>query len=151
MEVKALISSSKAASTRPNCSAKPKIIERPKAGEPERQDHSTLTLDNVFNRYQPEQGAEVGSPAHFAGDGIPHEGSVHRALPAALRAAMLLGCSLSPRPMLPRSALSSISRESCRLLSSCAAGSRGSPTTRRRGRARGALPGGRRCQPSLAR
>ena len=27
---------------------------------------------------------------------------------------------------------------------------RGSPTTRRRGRARGALPGGRRCQRSLA-
>jgi hypothetical protein len=63
-------------------------------------------------------------------------------LPAAVRAAMLSGCSSSPRPMLPRSARCSARRESCRLLSSCAGGFRGSLTTRRRGHTVGASPGG---------
>jgi hypothetical protein len=64
---------------------------------------------------------------------------------------MLGGCSSSPKPMPPRSAPSSVKRESCRQLSSCAGGSQESPTTRRRGRAPGASPGARRCQPACAR
>jgi AraC-like DNA-binding protein len=50
-------------------------------------------------------------------------------------------------PMLPRFALSSTRRESCRLLLSCAGDFRGSPTTPRRGNALEVLPGGCRCQP----
>ena len=96
--------------------------------------------DNRFNRYQPELGAEVGLPI-----GLALRGGCTSCLPAAVCAAMLLGCSLSPRPMLPLSVRSSTRRESCQLLSSYAGGSRGSPTTRRRVHTLGASPVGRRC------
>jgi hypothetical protein len=73
-------------------------------------------------------------------------------LPAVVvRAPMLSGCSLSPRPMLLQFALSSLRKERYRLLSSCADGSQGLPTTPRRGNALGASPGGRHCQSSRAR
>ncbi len=57
---------------------------------------------------------------------------------------MLAPCSSSPRPMPPRSVPLSTRRASCRPSSSCGGGSRGSPTTRRRGPASGPSPAGSR-------
>jgi hypothetical protein len=77
--------------------------------------------------------------------------AAHTALADGCARHHAIGVFVVTDPMLLQFALSSLRKESYRLLSSCADGSRGLSTTPRRGNALGASPGGRRCQPSRTR
>ena len=88
---------------------------------------------------------EQHSVARF---GSPHlldypSGSLHACRPRH-PFFMVLRCSSLPKPMLTRSVRRFMRTANCRPPSNCAAASRASPTTLRRGHALGRLPGGSR-------